>query len=128
MHRGRHLLDFPSGSRALLQADLNVTVALVLLIASGLLGLATSLFFQVWALVPLSMLIAILAAISLQAHGFGFAGGVSITIGCLVISQIAYIAAGLVMFGSYRPKNLTQDEVDGDPDGRGEHDVPYEDE
>lgn len=123
MHRGRHLPDFLSGGRALLQADLNVTVALALLIASGLLGLATSLFFQVWALVPLSVLIAILSAISLQARGFGFAGGVSITIGCLVISQIAYIATGLVMFGSYRAKNLTQD----NPDGRGEHDVHGQD-
>jgi hypothetical protein len=117
-----------SRRRALLQADLNVTVALVLMIASGLLGFATGLFFQVLALVPVSLLIAFLSAIALQARGFGFAGGVSVTVGCLAISQIAYIAAGLLMFGPHRAESLAQEEVDDDPDRRGKHDVPRQDE
>jgi hypothetical protein len=92
-----------------------------------LLGFATGRFFRVWALVPLSVLIAILSAISLQVRGFGFAGGVSITIGCLLISQLAYIATGLVMFGSSRAEGLTQ-KVDDDPDRSREHDVGGQDE
>lgn len=115
------------GSGALLQVDLNVTVALILLIASTLLGCATGLFFKVWALVPVSLLVAILSALSLQARGYGFAGGVSIAIGCLVISQLAYIATGLIMFSSSEPDSSTQ-EVDDDPDSRGERDVRSEDE
>lgn len=115
------------GSGALLQADLNVTVALILLIASALLGFATGLFFKVWALAPISLLIAILSAICLHARGYGFTGGVSITIGCLVISQVTYIATGLVLFGAPRAESLTQ-EIDDDPDSRSEHDVRGKDE
>jgi hypothetical protein len=126
MHRGRHLLDFSPGSRALLQADWNVTVALALLLASAVLGLATGRFFRVWALVPLSVLTAIASAISLQARGFEFAEGVTITIGCIVIGQMAYIFAGLVLFGPHEDEDLTQD-VDDGPDDRGERDVPRED-
>jgi hypothetical protein len=127
MHRGRHLLDLPPGSGALFQADWNVTVALALLLASALLGLATGRLFRVWALVPLSVLTAIASAISLQARGFEFAGGVSITIGCIVIGQIAYIFAGLVLFGPHGDEDLTQ-EVDDGPYDRGEHDVRRQDE
>jgi hypothetical protein len=115
------------GQRCSLQADLNVTVALILLIASALLGFATGFFFKVWALAPISLLIAILSAICLKARGYGFAEGVSITIGCLVISQVTYIATGLVLFRSSRVESLMQ-EIDGDPDGRSKHDVRGKDE
>jgi hypothetical protein len=98
------------------------------MIASGLLGLATGFFFRVLALVPLSLLIAFLSAISLQARGFDFAGGVSITIGCLAVSQIAYIAAGLFVFGSHGVESSVQEKVDDDPDGHGKHDIPRQDE
>lgn len=116
------------GSGVPLQVDLNVTVALILLTASALLGLVTGLFFRVSILLLLSVLIAISAAISLHAYGFGFAGGVSITIGCLVICQITYIAASILMSGSYGAEGLTQQETDGDPDGSGKHDIGSEDE
>lgn len=116
------------GSRVPPQVDLNVTVALILLIASALLGFATGLFFRVSILLLLSVLIAAISAISLQADGFGFAGGVSITIGCLVICQITYIAAGILMSGSYGDEVLTQQEIDGDPGRSGKHDVRGEDE
>ena len=126
MNRGKHLLDFPPGGRALLQADWNVTVALVLLLASALLGLATGRFLRVWALVPLSVLTAIASAISLQARGFKFAEGVSITVGCIVMGQMAYIFAGLVLSGSHGDEDLAQ-EVDDGPDDHGEHDIPRQD-
>lgn len=116
------------GSRVPLQVDLNVTVALILVIASALLGFVTGLFFRVSVLLLLSVLIAIISAISLQAYGFGFAGGVSITIGCLVICQIAYIAASILMSGLDGDEGLTQQEIDDDPDGSGKHDVRSEDE
>jgi hypothetical protein len=103
---------------------LNVTVALILLTASGLLGFVTGLFFRVWALAPLSLLIAIFSAISLQVSGFGFAGGVSVTIGCLVISQIAFIPARVLMVDWGGAESLAQEEVDDDPGSRREHDVP----
>jgi uncharacterized membrane protein YkgB len=104
-----------------------VTVVPVLLIASALLGCATGLFFQVWALVPISLMTAILPAIVLQARGFGSGTGILITIGCLVISQLAYIATGLILFGSPKAESLAK-KVDDDPGGRGEPDVRREDE
>jgi uncharacterized membrane protein YkgB len=116
------------GSRVPLQVDLNVTVALILVIASALLGFVTGLFFRVSVLLLLSVLIATISAISLQAYGFGFAGGVSITIGCLVICQITYIASSILMSRAYGGEGLTQHEIDDDPDRNGEHDVRGEDE
>jgi len=108
--------------------DLNVTVALILLIASALLGFTIGLLFRVSILLLLSVLIAAIAAISLQAYGFGFAGGVAITIGCLVICQIAYIAASILISGSYGAEGLTEQEIDDGPDRSGEHDIRSEDE
>lgn len=119
---------FQSGSRALLQADLNVTVALILLIASALLGFATGLFFRVSVLLLLSVLIAIFSAILLRANGFGFARGVAITVGCLVLSQITYIAASILISGWSSAEELTQEEIDDDPGKNGKHDVSRQDE
>ena len=118
-------LDVPSSRSTLLQAASNVTVVLILLIASALLGFATGLLFRILALLPLSLLLAVLSAISLQASGFGFVRGVLTTIGCLVFSQIAYLAAGIVMLRG--TESLTK-EVDGDPDRGGEHDISDQDE
>ena len=115
------------GDRALLEVDLNVTVALILLIASALFGCATGLFFRVWTLVPASLLLAIVSATCLRARGYGFAGGISVTVGCLVISQLAYLAASFLRFGWSEADSLMK-EIDGDPDGRGEHDVGGQDE
>jgi uncharacterized membrane protein YkgB len=106
---------------------LNVIIAFTLLIASALLGLATGLIFRVWAIAAVSLLIAIASAIILRAHDFGFAGGVSIVIGCLVICQSAYFAGVFIVTRSLNAANLTQEEVDGDPGGDGEQDVGDED-
>src|SRR6185437_10001496 len=116
------------GSRVLLQVDLTVTVALILVTASALLGLVTGLFFRVPVLVLLTVLIATISAIALRAYGFGFAGGVSITVGCLVICQITYIAASILISGSSGAEGLMHHEIDDDPDRSGKHDVRSEDE
>jgi hypothetical protein len=110
-----------------LKAALNVTISFTLLIASAVLGLATGLFLRVWTVAPVSLLIAILSAIFLRSHGFGFAGGVSITVGCLVISQVAYVAGGFIESRMCRTAELTQEEVDGDPSGGGEQNVRDDD-
>jgi uncharacterized membrane protein YkgB len=101
-----------------------MTLVFILLVTSALLGLATCLVFRVWALVPVSLLVAIPSAIALHAHGFGFARGVSVIIGCLVISQIAYVAGVFMMSRSDKAENLTQEQVDGDPNSRGEKNCP----
>lgn len=92
-----------------------------------MLGLATGLVFRVWAMALASALIAILSATALRAHGFGFAGGVPVVIGCLVISQIAYLAGVFMMSRSDIAESLTQEEVDGHPNNRGEQDVSDDD-
>ena len=83
--------------------------------------------FRVWILVLVSPLIAIVSAIFLHGHGFGFGGGVLVTIGCITVSQIAYLVGVAVMSRSDRAENLTQEEIDGDPGSRSEQDVRGED-
>ena len=102
-------------------------IAFTLLIASALLGLAIGLVFRVWAIATVSLLIAIVSAIILRAHDFGFAGGVSIVIGCLVICQAAYFTGVFMTTRSLSAANLTQEEVDGEPSGDREQDVGDED-
>ncbi|WP_439373081.1 hypothetical protein [Bradyrhizobium sp. DASA03120] len=92
-----------------------MTIILALL-GSAIIGLATGLFFRVWAMVLVSPATAVLAAIVLQASGFGFFAGVSVVIGCLVVGQIAYLLAAA--FHLHEGDISVQDEADGDP---GEH-------
>jgi hypothetical protein len=88
-----------------------------------MLGLATGLVSRVWAIALVSLLIAILSAVAFRAQGFGFAGGASVMVGCLLISQIAYLAGAAIMSRSDNAESLTQDEVDGHPNNHGEQDV-----
>ena len=97
------------------------------LIVSALLGLAIGLVFRVWAVTPVSLLIAIFSSIILRAHDFGFAGGVSIVIGCLVICQAAYFTAVFMTTRSLSGANSAREEVDGEPSGDREQDVGDED-
>jgi hypothetical protein len=99
---------------------LNVTVAFLLLLASAILGLLTGLFFRVWALVLVSPLIAVLAAIVLQVSAFRFAVGVPLIVGCLVVSQLAYLA---MAFHLHKGELSIQDEADSDPDECGERNI-----
>jgi hypothetical protein len=109
------------------QTASNVIVVLTLLTASAALGLAAGLVFRVWINALLSPLIAIASAIFLHGHGVGFGSGVLVTIGCIAVSQIAYVVGTAVTSLSDRAKNLTQEEIDGDPGSRGEQDVHGED-
>jgi amino acid transporter len=106
---------------------MNMALVFLLLLASAILGLATSLFFRAWAMAPVSLLLAVASAIFLHADGFGFAGGVSAIIGCVVASQIAYVVGLFMTSRLDKPEDLTQDEVDGDPNNRGEQNVSDED-
>ncbi|MHC2433501.1 hypothetical protein [Bradyrhizobium sp. USDA 4451] len=97
-----------------------MTIALMLLSASTLVGLATSFYFRVWTLMLVSPLIAVLAAIVLQSDGYAFATGGPIVVACLAFNQIAYLAGALLS-----PENdgsIVQ-EVDGIPGRRGKHKV-----
>jgi uncharacterized membrane protein YkgB len=104
-----------------------MTLVFTLLATSAMLGLATGLLFRVLALGMVSLLVVVSSAIALRAHGFGFAAGVSVMVGCLVVSQIAYAAGGFMVSRADNAEKLTQDEVDGDPNSRGEQNVSDED-
>jgi hypothetical protein len=97
-----------------------VTAALLLLLVSAILGLATGLLFRVWAFLLLSPLLAIAAAIVLHSSGLGFVAGVSLIVGCLVASQFAYLVTTFLLHGG---EASIEDEVDGEPGCRGEQDV-----
>jgi hypothetical protein len=84
------------GQHASAPDGIDVTVVFTLLITSAVLGLATGLLFPVWAVALVSALIAILSAVALRTYGFGFAEGVSVMVGCLVISQTAYLAGSFI--------------------------------
>jgi hypothetical protein len=105
-----------------------VTIVFALLIASAVLGLATGLMFRVWAIALVSALLAIVSAVALHIYGFGFAGGVPVIIGCLVISQTAYLASASSLSRSDSAESSAQEEVDGHPNERGEQDVSGYDE
>ncbi|WP_129591052.1 hypothetical protein [Bradyrhizobium shewense] len=58
---------------------------------------------------------AVLAAVVLQASGFGFFAGVSVVIGSVLVGQIAYLLAAFCLL---KGDISLQDEADSDP---GEH-------
>jgi hypothetical protein len=102
--------------RCALDWDATVTTVLVLLLASSIIGLATGLFFRVWALLLVSPALAVVAAFVLQSWGFGFWTGVPIIVGCLIVNQAAYLAA---TFRQHRRELSVQDDIDGAPGKRG---------
>ncbi|WP_342735463.1 hypothetical protein [Bradyrhizobium sp. B117] len=89
-----------------------MTIVFCLLLASGITGLATGLFFRVWALVLVSPAIAILAAIVLQSSNFGFWTGIPIVVSCLLVGQLAYLAGA---FHLHRGELSMQDDANGEP-------------
>ncbi|WP_157195831.1 hypothetical protein [Bradyrhizobium sp. YR681] len=94
-----------------------MTIASILILVSALAGLATGFTYRVWALVLISPLIALLAAIILHIYGFGLFAGVAIITACLVASELAYLGATYLM---HRREISLQDEIDGDPGEQGE--------
>lgn len=111
--------NYGSQRRRALEPETIVT-AVFLLLASLIVGLATGLYFRVWALLLISPLLAIVAAVVLQTSDFGLWTGVPIVVACLVVSQMAYLLTTLVL---YRGELSIQDQVDGAPGKRGERDV-----
>ncbi|MBW7974041.1 hypothetical protein [Bradyrhizobium sp. BR 10289] len=89
-----------------------MTIALLLIFVSALAGLATGFTYRVWALILISPLIALLAAIILHVYGFGIVAGVTTITGCLVASELAYLAATYLM---HRREISLQDAIDGAP-------------
>ncbi|MEN3351373.1 MAG: hypothetical protein V7632_5008 [Bradyrhizobium sp.] len=97
-----------------------MTIALTLLLASVLAGLAAGLYLRVWALMLLSPAVALLAAIVLQSNDFGFAGGVGLVLGCLVACQLAYLA-GMVF--APQVESSMAEEIDGAPGRHSEQQI-----
>ncbi|MCP3448059.1 hypothetical protein [Bradyrhizobium sp. CCGUVB14] len=94
-----------------------MTIAFVLIVASVLVGIATGFFFRIWALVVLSPIVAIFAAIILRAYGFGMMAGVAVVAICLAVSQLAYFATTYLR---YARDISPHDEIDGEPGEIGE--------
>ena len=103
-------------------------IVLVALAASALLGLAIGLVFQVWANMIVAPLIAVVSAIALASHGFGFSQGVLVTVACLVVSQVGYFVGVLLESRASVANFLADDVFDDAPDNNREHDVTGEQE
>ena len=95
-----------------LAAELNLTIAFVLIVASALVGIATGYVFKVWALVMISPSIAVFSAIILRAYEFGMMAGVTIVAICLAACQLAYFATTYLR---HARAISSHDEVDGEP-------------
>jgi uncharacterized membrane protein len=103
-------------------------IVLVALAASGLLGLAIGLVFQVWANMIIAPLIAVVSAIALASHDFGFSEGVLVTVACLVVSQIGYFVGVLLESRASIANFLADDVFDDEPNKYREHDIAGEQE
>lgn len=100
-------------------------IVLVALAASAFFGLATGLVFRVWANLIVAPLIAVVSAVALASHGFGLFEGLIVTVACLFVSQLAYLAGAFLNSGA--STNVLADEVfDDEPDGYGEHNIARE--
>jgi hypothetical protein len=104
----------------MLALELNLTIALLLMLASALVGMATGFVFKTWALVLISPLIAIFSAIVLRSCEFGLVAGVTVIAICLTVCQLAYLAATYLL---YAREISFHDELDGEPDEQSEHKI-----
>ncbi|MFT4121598.1 hypothetical protein [Bradyrhizobium sp.] len=97
-----------------------MTIALMLMAASALAGMATSFVFSIWALVLLSPLIAIFCAVVLHAHAFGVQDSVPLIAACVALYQMAYLVAAYLLPPGHvsRPR-----ETDGKPHKAGEQEI-----
>jgi uncharacterized membrane protein len=96
------------------------------LAASALLGLATGLLFRVWANAIVAPIIAFGSAIALASHGFGFWEGVLVTVACLFVSQLGYLASVFLESRASIANFLTNDVFDDEPDDNREHEIDRE--
>jgi hypothetical protein len=100
-----------------------MTIVLVALAASALLGLVTGLAFRVWANLIVAPFIAFASAITLSSHGFGFSGGVLVTVACLFVSQAAYLVGVFLVPGGGVKDFLADEILDDEPDDNRKHNI-----
>ena len=87
----------------------NMTVVLLLLALSALIGFGVGTLFRWPAIATSSVGIAVLSSAALQIQGFGALPGIAIVIACLTVSQIGYLAA------SIRRGQLLQEQAHKEP-------------
>ncbi|OAF14848.1 hypothetical protein AYJ54_41705 [Bradyrhizobium centrolobii] len=97
-----------------------MTIALVLIVASALVGTAIGLFFKFWALILISPLIAIFSAVVLRFYEFGLVKGVAVTAACLAVCQLAYVATAYLL---HAREISFHDEIDGEPGEQSEQKI-----
>jgi hypothetical protein len=73
-----------------------VTVVIVLLALSALIGFALGASFSWPAIVASSIGLAIVCAAMLQITGFGALPGIAIIVACLTVNQLAYVMGGVL--------------------------------
>ncbi len=103
-----------------------MNIVLVALAVSALLGLTTGLVFRVWANLIVAPIIACGSAIALASHGFGFWEGVLVTVACLFVSQLAYLAGVFLTSPASIENYLANDVLDNEPGQNREHHISYE--
>lgn len=90
-----------------------MTLVLILLLLSALMGAATAPTFRVVAMIPVSLSIAVAAAIAARAHGFQLLPGISVILGCLVVAQLAFALVIFFVCGrDFIKANEIDDEID----------------
>ena len=92
-----------------------MTVVLLLLVLSALIGFGVGTSFRWPTIAASSVAIAVLSSAFLQMQGFGTFPGIAIVVACLTVSQMGYVAAFL------RPGWLFQEQAHKGPSqGRNE--------
>jgi hypothetical protein len=82
---------------------------LILLVLSALIGFGFGTSFSWFAIATFSAAIAVLSSTILHIQGFGALPGIAIVVACLIVSQMAYLAAFL------RPGRLFEEQADKEP-------------
>jgi hypothetical protein len=97
-----------------------MTVVIVLLTLSALIGFALGASFSWPAIATFSAGIAVLSSTILHIQGFGALPGIAMVVACLIVSQMAYLAAFL------RPGRLLEEQADKEPSQCRNEDIGYE--
>ena len=98
-----------------------MTVVLLLLALSALIGFGLGTSFRWPAIVVSSAVIAVISSVILQIQGFGALPGIAIVVACLTVSQMGYVAAFL------RPGRLFQEQAHQGPSQGRKEDVGRKD-
>jgi hypothetical protein len=95
-----------------------MTVVIVLLALSALIGFALGTSFSWLAIAASSAGIAVLSSAILQIQGFGALPGIAIVVACLTVNQMAYLAGAF-----RRPSRLFQKQAEKEPGQRRHNDI-----